>query len=128
MVWTIYRILLPDMTPVYVGQASGMPKRAAKHVRNAHKRPNVDMWNIRTFLVELAESGVYPLFQVVAVAHSEEEALELETEWVRRTVEAGFPVLNRWRVHREIVGAKFGKRDLRRYFAELVERSTKSAA
>lgn len=124
MKYTTYAIKDPrDNVPVYVGQTSNIERRR-KQYRNRIKKnkiPNYGTINITTYLVKLNRLGFEPIIEILDKQDTEERSLASETEWVRRLVSAGHPLLNRWKEHRAIVKDKFSSAFLKQYFSTRLE-------
>ncbi|MFA0813176.1 GIY-YIG nuclease family protein [Microbulbifer epialgicus] len=118
MEYITYRIIDPrDGVPVYVGQTEDFKKRKKQHIRRAKRSlPKTKTFDIKVYLVLLYSEGCDPEFEIVDIKPTEDESLESEESWVRKTVESGFPVLNRWKAHRSIVKERFTSNEFKQYF------------
>ena len=68
------------------------------------------------YLVRLKLLGFDPIIDAIDHHDTEEESLRSETEWVRKLVSDGYPLLNRWREHRDIVKCAYSSEELKVYF------------
>jgi len=119
MIYITYVIIDPrDATPVYVGQSNSYEIRKTQHIEVAMgKGPSICGVNIRTYLVDLYNIGYLPKFKIVEKCESEEESLKSETEYIKKLIHNGFPVLNGWKEHKKMCFERFG-RSYKNYFIE----------
>lgn len=118
MEYVTYRIVDPrDNVPVYIGQTSDFEYRKILHIRRAKKGlPRTKTFGIKLYLALLYSEGFEPEFEVLDVKTTMEESLVSENTWVEKTVNSGYPVLNRWKKHRKIVKNKFSSYEFKLYF------------
>lgn len=104
--------------PLYVGQTEDFSKRRRKHLNNKPRETNHHEWyvNIKLLLGHMIEEGHRPEFSKVDQRPTEEESERSETEWVRRCVDLGYPLLNKWKIHKEIIRERFTSRQVNHHF------------
>ncbi len=124
MEYVTYLIKDPrDNVPIYVGQTSNFDKRRKQYFSKIKKDkiPNYGTINITMYLVILNRLGFIPIFEIVDTQDTEENSLISETDWVRKIVKSGYPVLNRWKEHRVIVKDIYSSSFLKQYFQKRLE-------
>ena len=98
-----YYIADPDTGyVVYVGQTTNFVKRKKTHLR-LQKRPNIKTTNIKTWLHDFISEGKTPIIEVLETVNTEQESLASETKWIKKFAKEGHPLLNRWKIHRELI-------------------------
>jgi hypothetical protein len=83
MKYYVYQLIDPRTgTPFYVGKGCG--KRAYNHLK--YKSKDDCPWNNRlgTFIGDLAEVGIVPLIEIVSEGHTEDDALDIEEDYIRK--------------------------------------------
>ena len=101
MIWTVYAIRDPRTSQVvYVGQTKNFAKRQKAHLRCQRKpRVRIKTTNIKTWLYDLGQVHLLPVFERLGEYPTEQESLDQETRWVQHFRSKGHPLLNRWRIH-----------------------------
>lgn len=120
MSYVTYKIVDPrDGVPVYIGQSIHYEIRKKSHLKKAKGNlPTRNTFNIVVYLVLLESENIEPIFEILEITQTEEESLASETRWVKKTVELGYPLLNKWNCHKEIINSKFTSTELKKYFCE----------
>lgn len=89
---------------VYVGQTINFYKRRKNHLKLRSHRPNIQGMNIKKWMYDTLSSGVRPEFVILDRSENEEASLQSETEWARRLIREGNPLLNHWQAHKNEPG------------------------
>lgn len=91
--WAIYRLLV-DNRPFYVGQSADVPSRICNHISTATGK-NVWATDKDRIICEALRAGKRIEYEIIDWASTRSEALQLEQEWIVKTIQEGHNLTNR---------------------------------
>ena len=94
---------------IYIAQTNNFDRRRTEHLKPPRvKKTRHPKGSIKTWLAATHPAKITPQFVILETVETEEKSLLSECKWVENIAAIGYPLLNRWEEHQDLIEAGKG--------------------